>query len=233
MVEILSIPAQGTTVLLFGSQALFFNEKSLAQLRASLIDSSDHSWALKTIAEFPEYWESILERFPQLQSIPGAELVEDLQRWLETGKLTQASSPLPNILLTPLTVISQLVQYSRYLEAQTASQPPENLLSVFKQKAETLGHCSGLLSAFAVASSASRSELEHYSSVALRQAMLIGALVDARDQSDRGYGPSKSFATVWTTSESGNELSQVLDQFPEVSRLVSSEFLRLDLDCTC
>ena len=233
MVAILST---GTTVLLFGSQALLFNEESLAQLRAALLDSPDHCWALKTIAEFSDYWGAILEKFPQLQSIAGSKLVEDLKQWLETGKLTHATFPLPNILLTPLTVIGQLVQYSRYLDAQSVPGDHENLFSVFKQDTQTLGHCTGLLSAFAVASSASRVQFEHYSSVAVRQAMLIGALVDSKDNSDRGYGPSRSLATVWNSPEVGDELTRVLDHFPEVScfaNLIAFIYRKGGLIVTC
>lgn len=53
-------------------------------------------------------WATLSMAFPRLQAVPGAKLLEDLDDWLVTSRSMQASFPLPNILLTPLVVITEL-----------------------------------------------------------------------------------------------------------------------------
>lgn len=214
-------PAIGT--LVFGPQALAFDEESASQLRFTLLNTSDFSWALNTIAELSGYWDTLLETVPRLKHFPGEKLLEDLNEWLKTGKFTQASVPLPNILLTPLVVITHLTQYMRFLELiQPDSSGCHNLHASFRGNAETLGLCTGLLSAAAVSCSADRAELQHYSAVAVRLAMLVGALVDGQDLSADLQEGSKSFSVAWTTPESEAEMTRILKTFPEVSYLPTS-----------
>ena len=85
-----------------------------------------------------------------------------------------------------------------------------------KQNTETLGFCTGLLGAIAVSSSATQAQFQHYGAVAIRLAMLIGALVDAQDKSEDLYGESKSFSAAWNSPECGAEMTRILERFPEV-----------------
>lgn len=222
MVAPLSRLVSGTNVLLFGSQALAFNEESFRHLRSTLLDSPDNRWSLDIIAKLPGYWDPLSKSVSKLQHFPGAKLLQELNDWLKTGEVTQASFPLPNILLTPLVVITQLTQYSRFLElAQPDCPEPRDLHASFKHNAETVGLCTGLLSALAVSSSGNQAQLQHYGAVAVRLAMLIGALVDAQDTSADLQGESKSFSVAWNSLESGLEVTAILQRFPEVRRLPS------------
>jgi hypothetical protein len=80
-------------------------------------------------------------------------------------------------------------------------------------KVQTVGFCTGLSSAFAVASAKNQDEFEKYGAVAVRLAMLVGALVDAQEawNMELGYGPSKSYATAWHNPKQGQELRRILD----------------------
>lgn len=211
--------ASGTKILLFGPQALAFDEESASQLRSTLLNSPGFSWVLETIAELPGYWDTLTETVPSLQHFPGAKLLENLNNWLRTGEFTQASFPLPNVLLTPLVVITHLVQYLKFLEfIQPESPESHNLHASFKNNAETLGLCSGLLSAAAVSCSMDQAELQHYGAVAVRLATLVGALVDAQDVLTDPQGGSKSFSVAWNSPESCVEMTEILKGFPEVSK---------------
>ena len=220
MVAPLVCSAAGTKVLLFGPQVLEFNEESASQLRSTLLNTPGFRWLLDTIAELPGYWDTLLETVPSLQHFPGAKLLEDLNNWLRTGKFTQASFRLPNILLTPLVIIIHLAQYLKFLGLiQPDPSKRHNLYASFGQDTETLGLCSGLLSAAAVSCSADQAELQHYGAVAVRLAMVIGALVDAHDVSIDLQGGSSSFSVAWNSSETGAEMSEILKSFPEVSKM--------------
>ncbi|KAI9830055.1 MAG: hypothetical protein M1819_005885 [Sarea resinae] len=210
-------PSQGTTILLFGPHFLSFNQESFNQLRSLLLHTPDNRWILETIAGLPAYWDTVSKAFPRLQTVPGAKLLEDLNDWLVTGRFTDASFPLPNILLTPLVICTQLSQYSRYLEhVRPGSEDERDLYTNFsKRNAETVGFCIGLLSALVVSSSASQTQFQQYGANAVRLAMLIGALVDAQEVSTDLYGESKCFSAAWNSPESEAEMTRIIDFFPE------------------
>ena len=213
-------PDSGTIVLLFGPQALSFSQESLKSLRTALTESEDYQWVLDTISELPSHWNTLVTRFPKLQEIPGEKYLHDLDTWFRTGVVEQAAFQLPNILLTPLVVLSQLAQFSRYLSLSlsNASLQAQDLHTTFVQRnVETVGFCTGLLSASVVSSSSNQAAFRRNGAVAVRLAMLIGALVDAQDASDRLHGRSKSFAVAWTSPDMEAELVRILDGFPEVT----------------
>lgn len=210
----------GTKVLLFGPQALGLDAESASQLRQTLLSTPGLSWLLDTIAELPGHWESLAKAVPSLQPLPGAELLQDLANWLKTGHFSQASFPLPNVLLTPLVVVTHLAQYLKFLELiQPDSPEGRDLHASLQRDAETLGLCSGLLSAAALSCSADQVQLQHYGAVAVRLAMMVGALVDAQDVSVDGHGGSKSFSVAWNSPESGVQMTEILKGFPQVRNL--------------
>ncbi len=207
-------------MLLFGPQALSFTEESASELREALLELPKNQWIMDTVAELSDHWTNASEECSAIRITNGAILLQDLTNWLKTGKFAQASFPLPNILLTPLVVITQLVQYLRYLDfIQPGSDEQGELHGVFKNEVETLGFCTGLLSALAVSSSANRVELQNYGSVAIRLAMLIGAVVDARDIAAGPDGKSKSLSLAWDSNETAIELMRIVKSSPEVGDL--------------
>jgi hypothetical protein len=212
-------PDSGTYVLLFGPQALSFGEEALKSLRTALTESNDYKWILDTISELPSYWSTLITKFPKLQEIPGEKLLNDLDGWIKTGVVDQTTFQLPNILLTPLVILTQLTQFSRYLLLNFPSGTAQGLdphAAFAKRNVKTMGFCTGLLSASVVSSSSNRATFQEYGAVAVRLAMIIGALVDAQDVSDRLHGRSKSFAAAWSSPAMAADFIRILDCFPEV-----------------
>ncbi|KAL4998839.1 putative polyketide synthase [Aspergillus recurvatus] len=207
----------GNTLLLFGPQSLSFNKHSFDELRSTVSEGRLYRWIPEAVAELPTYWTVVCQHLPQLKSLDGEHWLADLDRWFRTGRYPETNPTLPNTLLTPLVVLTQLAQYARSLElgqSFDATVGSSNAFSV-PPNASTLGFCTGVLSAFAVSSSASQEDFAKYGAVAVRLAMLIGALVDAQDASDEIYGRAKSYATAWNSAEQGADLSRIIDQFPE------------------
>ncbi|KAL9084716.1 MAG: hypothetical protein Q9165_007964, partial [Trypethelium subeluteriae] len=223
-----------STVFLFGPQAVSFS-RQFDQLRHSLSrKAAGQHWILDAVSGLPRYWHTLIERLPKIRgTVPGEECLADMDACLRRPPLGDDKEArlenLPNLILTPLVVLTQLTQYWRYLELNYQDNEkgvrPDlqaDLLARQKNgevsKVQTLGFCTGLLSAFAVASAKNRDEFEKYGTVAVRLAMLIGALVDAQEAWDKGsgQGPSKSYATAWRNAKQGQDMRRVIDNlFPE------------------
>lgn len=203
-----------STLFLFGPQALSF-DRQFEKVRRSLADEAGRQhWIFDAVAELPRYWDALTEKFPKIKGVvPGEKDLADLDSWLRRAAVAddrqETLSNFPNLILTPLVVLTQLTQYWRYLELNhqiigggARSDLHANLLTRPKNEqaneVQTLGFCTGLLSAFAVASAKNQAEFEKYGAVAVRLAMLVGALVDAQEAWNRelGHSPSKSYATA-------------------------------------
>lgn len=207
MVSRIVNPSEGNTVLLFGPQALSFDQEAFIKLRSTILGSPAYQWVLDVVAELPTAWTILKKKVPEMEAINGEQQLKTLNDCIRTGDITAASFPLSNILLSPLVVITQLTQYAKYLDDHPELQKPEST--------ETLGFCTGILSALAVSSSAGQAEFAKYGAVAVRLAMLIGAVVDTQDTTAK-LGPSKSMATAWNTPNGKNELTRILTKFPDV-----------------
>ncbi|KAF2084023.1 hypothetical protein K490DRAFT_59975 [Saccharata proteae CBS 121410] len=199
-------------ILVFGPQALNFNQDAFRKLRDDIVNSSTLSWAHAVIAKLADHFDEIRAEFSKLAVVDGAELLRNLKDWLDTGNLGKlAALPhIPNINLTPLCVISQLGAYSS-LEKEHDD---------WRKNTETVGFCTDLLAALAVSLSANETDLAVHGATALRVAMLIGAVVDAQDALE---GESKSFSVVWKTPEdyrSGAAVLHGYPEFPDASELV-------------
>ena len=209
-------PPSGNTVLLFGPQALSFDEEAFHQIRSSVRSSERYAWILEVIAELPKWLSEIALACPHLQIGTEAELLNDLISWFDSGKTVQDAKLLPNIILNPLVVIGQLLDYSRYLQLiTTETSKDDNVFTSAQHGGETLGFCTGFLSALAVSSSLGQQQLQEYGAAAIRLGMLIGLVVDSLDRRPE-VGTSTSLATVWHSPESGEQLFKTLDGFPEV-----------------
>lgn len=216
-----------TTVFLFGSHTGVFTKQSMEKLVRPLMASPHQSWILNTTAGLPSYLEAAEKRIPAIgQSTAGHQQLGDLDAWLRYGAASWKDDvPLPNMIASPLLVLTQVAQYWRYLEFQ-AAEMGEAAAAVDVQtriltsssstaKVEALGYCGGLLAALAVACAHNRIEFERYSAVAVRLAMLLGAVADARERLDvlRGNGGALSLAMAWSGARQGNEVRQIIDSF--------------------
>ena len=218
MVDLIIRPNEGNTIFLFGPQALSFDEDDFRNLRSTIMKTENHHWILDTIAGLPNCMDSIGKACPKLMtgSRSRLSLLEDLQNWFSTGRTSQEPGNLPNILLGPLVIITQLVQYTEYqMISRPSLEKGEDFYDLSNKNAETMGFCIGLLSALAVSSSRNRESFEESGAVAIRIGMLIGMVVDAQNAAEES-GPPKSLATIWHSAEEKQKMSEILDSFPEV-----------------
>ncbi|KAL1884818.1 Type I Iterative PKS [Paecilomyces lecythidis] len=215
--------SESSTTFIFGPHIGTFTKQAMDKLVRPIAQGPHRKWILEAIAGLSTYWEAMAEMMPEIgAAIPGLKQLEDFDSWFRHGQTSMPQNfQLPNIIITPLVVLIQLTQYWEYLElTQDTSGGDVHATLVSKQKQsgkskkiESLGFCGGMLGALAVASAHNRQELEKYGSVAVRLAMLLGALVDARNvwDSSKGKGMTASLAVAWINPKQTEDVLRIIE----------------------
>ncbi|WQF85464.1 Putative Acyl transferase domain superfamily, phosphopantetheine binding ACP domain, thiolase [Colletotrichum destructivum] len=201
--------SQVPSLLLFGPLALSFDQGALDRLCEVVSGNGEYSWILDTLASLPEQWESITASIPSLKQAD-PRLKKQLQDMRDTFQASKSwpdnGYPLPNTLLVPLAVAYQMTQYAAFINHTTG------WTRLASADTETLGLCTGLLSAFAVSSAGGNKELfAKYGAVAMRLGLLVGMVVDEQDSLE----PARSISVAWNSAEGGEEARRILalDEF--------------------
>lgn len=222
---------QRPILLVFGPQALNFDIAAFRKLRTQLHEEPQHQWALEVARELPSHWETVSKKISLFQYIDGKQQLEELSTALDNGEIPLSSFPLSNILLSPLVVIAQLIQYRDFLKAAFPDlKETDTFPTSLASSIETLGLCTGTLGAFAVACSSTLEELYIHGKTAVRLAMLLGALVDAEESSPTSGGKSTSFSVSWNSVKSDEVLKSILREFDEVRRIPPNILLRQNVN---
>ncbi|KAL5356303.1 hypothetical protein BJX96DRAFT_171486 [Aspergillus floccosus] len=200
------------SLLVFGSQ-IAYSHTAISEIKARLRNKSSRQWVLKTAAELPQYWDALAEALPDITEpvgLQGRQLLADLVPWLESDTsepLGEESSTLSGSVFVPLIVLAQLAEYHQYLHNSSdggKSDPQEALVT---KRIPALGFCMGLLGSYAVASAHNMNELAQYGAVAVRLAMLAGALSDAQEK----LNPHKTYAVAWTSPKQQQDLHRLIE----------------------
>ncbi|ROV98483.1 hypothetical protein VPNG_08530 [Cytospora leucostoma] len=199
-------PKNGT-LLLFGSLTLSFDASKFNLLREVVVEHEDNTWLVDLIRTLPQACETALPQLPSSYQgrghIIAQQLLDATTALISAGPLDNLIFPLPNTILVPLAVIAQLVQYTEYKQ-QTS----------FVGAREALGLCTGLLSAFAVASSHDSHDFRIYGAVAVRLGLLVGLVVDCENQASNSMR-SRCLSAAWSSPEKRDEMLSVMKDFSE------------------
>ena len=206
----------GRLVLLFGPQSTHFTKDHLLELRKTIVGNTSLSPLTDAIRELPSLWPTLQQACPQLDRVRGAEQLDQLCRFFEIGTLPNVAV-LNNILLAPLTVISQVVEFLR-LDEDAESPMLQALFHADSGPGSVQGFCIGLLAATAVACSRDKTEFMHYSSIALRLAVCVGSIVDGDEETfSNPLDRSSSFAVRWKTGLEQAHFQNTLSSYSNVS----------------
>ncbi|KAI1452552.1 hypothetical protein F4805DRAFT_462631 [Annulohypoxylon moriforme] len=202
---------QGPNIVFFGPEIPSFSNQSLLELGSAL---RNQQWAIHALSTLLPTWDTISTKIPSLSSVPGKQLLTDLKTWLRKGPPEKDVGDLPNVVLAPLTVLTQLAQFYQYTERYRDDEGDawRELLRV--GNTQGLGFCMGLLPTLIVPSSEDMGLWHYNASVAVRLAILIGAVVDAADLT-HPKGTSESIAVSWQDTEQRENLEHILEQFPD------------------
>lgn len=210
---------QDDLLLIFGPQDLSFGKETAKTLRTALLQSSNLQWIIQALLELPQQRKSLEDAIPGLQDSDGEKHLRALVDWIRLGDLPDDLYPLPNVLLTPLVVVLQLAQYSSLIkQLYPEISADEKLPYLGGRHTETVGLCTGLLSATAVASSKNLQEFENHGAVAIRLAMALGAAVDADEcQRESAEGQWQCFAVTWSSLDTNAQFKKAMDACLDVS----------------
>ncbi|KAI0439984.1 putative polyketide synthase [Xylaria telfairii] len=162
-------------VMLFGSLALSFDDDDFHRLRKGMMANGAQSWLPGTLSNLPDDCEVALANIPTLTATHGYAQLIDMVDALTTGRSLGSIDRLSNTTLIPLVVASQLAQYASFIECGELTHEEY----ILHEKREAVGLCTGLLAAFAVASSRNQTELAKNGAAAVRIGMLVGLAIDA------------------------------------------------------
>ena len=163
--------SQEAISVLFGPQGALISD-SLFDIRTLLQENSTLRFLLNTISELPSLWPTILEVSPNLDVVPAMKRLTELCCFFQGGP-NLTFKPTDNILLCPLTVISQIVGFWKLTHA--IGHPPFH----GSQLQDVQGFCLGFLTAIAASCSKNETQFQDLASKAVRLAVCAGALVDS------------------------------------------------------
>ncbi|KAI0095974.1 hypothetical protein F4814DRAFT_453954 [Daldinia grandis] len=194
------------TLLLFGPQIPRLVPSRLIDLRKAILEDSSLGFLVQIVKELPSLWETTIQpSSPNFRRLTSAK--QQLQRLGaffedQNEEAPRLGAPC-NLLLVPLTVISQIAEYIRLGHRGTVQ-----------------GFCVGFLAATAIASARDRTNLEKWTATAIRLAVCVGAVVDLDEleRSDGGEDSSLSSSTWsvgWASSNERGHFERTLASFPE------------------
>jgi hypothetical protein len=205
-------------VFLFGPQALSLDSNDIKTLRDTLRSTPSNRWALDCLSELPDLWDVVAKNVSQLQSFDGKPLLKKFVDEFNAGSTSRSAFPLPNILTTPLVVIMHLTQYSKALrDTWPRLKDDDPLPADFMQESVAAGLCTGMLGAMAASHSGTLQSLATNGGKAVRQAMAIGAIVDAEMAADGSDGRAVSFSVSWGAGRTLDSVKKLIQPFPNVS----------------
>ena len=211
----------GPPLLLFGPQFPRLSQSRLSELQTFIAGNSDLDFLVGEITELPSLWPALERACPDLGEIPGAEELKQLQGFLTSGALPNIKV-LSNILLAPLTVITQVVEFlSRGRQGKDATVPTS--FQTEYRSGNVQGFCVGFLAAAAVACSRTKTEFQQLTLVALRLAVCVGAIVDLDERTLLDpLDHSCCLSVRWTMDSEQALFERTLDRYQSVSCYVFS-----------
>jgi hypothetical protein len=196
--------------MLFGPQGVV-TQKSLLEIRDFLQGSSLLNFLSKTIEELPKVWPVLVGVWPDLEKVPAKKRMDELLHFFEGGPPPTFSESTNNILLSPLAVISQIVEFYKL------SHDDDNQRSEGFEFQDVQGFCVGFLTATAISCSKNEAQFKAVASKAVRLAFAIGALVDLDTISGQNDCAS-AVAIRWKSKPQAQFLRDTMRQYPRVSK---------------
>ena len=206
------------SLLVFGPHTELPPEQILQGFRQDLINRPQLSALKQAVEDLPQFWQVLIKFDSNLSRLPAEKYLKDLGQWVKDGgPFPHHGSKLPNHYALAVTVLLQVIQYTRYLDHLGKGSHRKVLDSV--KDGGIQGFCVGFLSAVAVATSESEVDIGPSAAIALRLAVCIGAYVDQ----DGLYSPSaleySALAIRWREgdTEQKTAAAKIIQSIPHVS----------------
>lgn len=211
----LSLPS----MLVFGPHTSTLSSDDLYNLRRSLLLDTRLRPLRIAFESLPDLWPVLVESDPRLACVPGKSYLEQLVRLISHGDTPSpiSENTIPNIIVTPITVLLHLTQYLAYVNTESEGPAHPVLLERLRGHGGILGFCTGLLSAAAIASSQDEEIVLRYAGTVLKLAVCIGAYIDADGIFHSPPNENSCFVARWSSEEKKKSLEEVIESTPGVS----------------
>ncbi|RDW93187.1 non-reducing polyketide synthase spyA [Aspergillus mulundensis] len=200
------------SMIVCGSQAVEISQEHLAALRNSLVSNNRLQYLVQAIRDLPNLWGPLTMADPALQCIPGHTLWSRFANWIDfkDSLLCEINTESKmNALITPLLVISQIVDYTEYLEALSPPQTHSETLDTVQQGG-IQGFCAGFLTAIVLSCAKNDQHIAELGAVAFRLAACAGVYVDFDNNSNQHV----SIAARWAAGTDEQDVLGVLHNYP-------------------
>lgn len=207
------------SLLVFGPQTTLPSAECITQIRASLLLDQRLRPLRSALEDLPRLWQTLLAASPSLDHVQSLSLLSSFVSWILDGEAfpSTADSPLPNALMTPLTILVHIVQYLNYLDSMKDHFSHKDVLANVAARGGVQGFCTGLLSTMAVACGEDTESVCRWAAVSLALAMCIGNLVDHDGLSHDPPDEAGCLAVRWQIDSGKEMLMKCLNEHPEVS----------------
>ncbi|KAE8148647.1 hypothetical protein BDV25DRAFT_141606 [Aspergillus avenaceus] len=194
--------------VLFGPQGAVTQE-SLVGIRNSLQENSDLKFLSGIVSDLHALWPIITNAWPDLSRLEGKAQLIALSNFLQGGSVLSVSEASNNIIQSPLTVVSQVIDFWKLTHGLDHRQFTET------QFQDVQGFCLGFLGATVVSCSKNEVQFQSLAATAVRLALCMGALVDldALDAFDCDNHAS-AVAVRWKSTTDLEHLKCTLKLFP-------------------
>lgn len=192
---------QSPVSVLFGPQCSNFDDVA-AEISKALAEDPSVRFIRDILTELPSLWADITKAFPSLSQISGNEQIVELVQKLN-GLPSPATVEPTNVILTPLTVISQILEFAKL-----------NNRNDEQKIIDAQGFCVGFLSAVLVACAKGNDEFRSLTATIIRLAVCIGALVDLDELMN---GSSRSVVVRWKDLAGCKAFEHVMASHPKAS----------------
>ncbi|KAK4155038.1 hypothetical protein C8A00DRAFT_13874 [Chaetomidium leptoderma] len=205
--------------VLFGPQGPV-TAASLLEIRQLMRDHVDLHFLSKAIEELPALWPDIVRAYPDLARLSpaAAPKLDELARFFNSSSsdnnnnnnsapdllLLSPGLPANNVLLCPLTVVAQVVDFWSLTRDNEESLSESPLRDV-------QGLCLGFLTAAAVSCSRSEAQYQTLAANAVRLALCLGAVVDL-DALGSECGASATLAARWKSPAQLQHLHDTIER---------------------
>ncbi|KAH0593194.1 Polyketide synthase [Metarhizium humberi] len=206
--------SEGGLRLLFGPQCSEI-ENSITHIRDAIIKNPTALGFLSEILnELPSIWPAITCAWPVLDQVSGEKQLAILGQLVEDGLSANNEVEATNLILTPVTVMSHIIDFWNLQHVATHSAlPPSSSQDATHKVIDAQGFCVGILAAITVSCSRDIREFQALACNAIRLAVCIGALVDLDLIVS---GNATSMAVRWESLQNYDHLERVLTQYPNV-----------------
>lgn len=208
------------SLIAFGSLAPWPDADRLQQLRIALREQPSLKPIVEAIYQLPLLWKALESREPGLKAVAGKPAADQLAEWITGTNNIQHVDEKRNLMIMPMTIITQIVYYFSYLGQSGGAFHHGSVLESVAAGGGIQGFCTGLLSAIAVASGKNQEDTGNFAATSVKLAFCIGAYVDLDQCRDGGASKDSTLAVRWRTPTTLENIQRLYLNHPNVSSIL-------------